>query len=723
VLGRPPETFETGEEAVKHRSAWISGGASGLVLLACLPAYAQQGVEARVTALDEVVVTAQRRAQKISEIPVAVSALTSEDFSRRSASSLDDLQATVPSLRLVDIGAGSQRIQLRGISQYSGRATVGNYVDEVSIMNLSSAGVAEVQLVDLDRVEVLRGPQPSLYGENSMGGTIRYITADPKLDAFAGSVGAEYGVIAGGESGYRLEGMLNAPLSEGVAGLRLAAQQRDVGGWVDSPSGKDYNGRRITTVRGKLLAKPSDRLTVSLLGLYNDSKQDSVGFSLDGRKTAQRALTPSEQKYNLGALQVAYDFGPATLLSVTGYLDQDVDQVYDLGPFYNTLFGAPLFTQIATANGANYKRFSQELRLTSRSDQRLRYIVGVGYGDGKQSQLQTTTYLPSPFPAFGIFNDSTVSKATSETTVIFGNLEFDLGGRLTAEAGGRYFEETLKQSSTTTNLNAGGPGVNTSSTLGGKGKFDTFNPRVALTAKFDDAILYASAARGFRSGGTNTAPGSPNPTYGPESLWTYEVGTKASFLDKRLYMEAAVYFQDYKDVQSLNVTPLGRTAVFNSGKADGYGYDLSVALQATDDLRFTATYGHNDVTFTTTSVDKAKGDPLDLVPRQNGSLAVDWTPTLSSGLDLLVHVDMNYTDKGAIILRQIAALGFPPVTPTDSRTLLNARIGADIGDFEVYAYGTNLTNELKKVNPAFGGFPEPVFTQPRTLGLGLKFDF
>ena len=690
----------------------------GGALAATLPvAAAEDG------ALAEVVVTAQRREQKLSEVPVAISAITAQEFARRSAQSLDDIQAMVPSLRLVDIGPGSQRIQLRGISQYVGQATVGNYIDEFSVTNPGAAGVAEVQLIDLERIEVLRGPQPALYGESSMGGTIRYITADPDLESFRASVAAEASSTQDGKMGYRAEGVASLPIAPGVAGLRLAVQKRKVGGWVDSPSSDNYNGREITTVRGKLLAKPNEKFTVSLLGLYNESTQDSISFSLDGLKTAQTSFTPADQKYTLGVLQASYDFGPVTLLSVTGYLDQSAFARRDIGPFYNTLLRAPLFTSVISDATGNFERYSQELRLTSRSDQRLRYLVGATVAEGTADGPQFTTYRPAPLPAFGFANDRIDPRVKTETSAFYGNLEFDFGSRFTLEAGGRYFREKLAQQGVTTTFDARGPGLNATSTVSGTATFDTFNPRVSLRADFDGRLVYAAAARGFRSGGFNLAPGAPNPTFKPESLWTYEVGTKLSFLDDRLYVEAALYYQDYTEIQSTNVTPTGRTAVFNSGKADGTGADLTLVLRPTDTFRLSTSWGRNDVPFTTTAVDKRAGDPLDLVPPNNISVAAEWRPAKSGNIQWTVNLDANYTEKGSIILRQIAALGFRAVSPNDSRTLVNARVSADFGSFEVFGYGTNLGNELKQVNPSFGAFVEPIFTQPRTIGAGIKYQF
>lgn len=694
------------------------------------PAFAQgtdssavQDENDSATSAATIIVTANRRSESISEVPIAISALAAEDFERRNALSLDDVQAAVPGLRLVDIGPGSQRIQLRGVSQYLGQATVGNYVDEFSVTNLGPQGVAEVQLLDLERVEVLRGPQPTLYGESSMGGTIRYITARPDLNEFSGSVTGELSTIKSGEEGYRAEGFINVPIAPGVAALRISAQHRDIGGWIDSPAADDYNDRQITTIRGKLLVEPSPQFSISATVLYNESKQDSISFSLDGLNTAQTTLTPSSQEYLLGYIEASYDFGGIELLSVTGYIDQSSFARRDIAPFFNTVFRFPAFTQVFSDADGNFERFSQELRLTSDSSRSFRYLIGGIYAEGKGTGLASSTYRPSPIPAFGIFDDQFASRTKSETVAVYGNIELDLAEWLTVEAGGRYFREKLDQSAVTTLTNAGGPGSNVVTTRGREATFDTFNPRISVTANFDDTIIYASAAKGFRSGGFNLNPAAPNPTFDPESLWTYEAGTKLTFLGGAAYIEAALYYQDYTSIQSTNVTPLGATAVFNSGAADGFGFDLALVLSPSDTFQFTASLGHNDVAFTTNAVDKFAGDPLDLVPPYNISVAADWTPRVSDNFDLLVHADLNYVDEAAIILRQIGALGFDTVSPNESRVLVNSRIGADFGAFEAYVYATNLFNELKEVNPDFGAFVEPIFSQPRTIGVGVKAKF
>jgi iron complex outermembrane receptor protein len=690
------------------------------------PLSAQTAPQGTTTAEQDaatIVVTAQLRQQSLKDVPIAISAITASDIQRRNVSSLDDLQAAVPSLRLVDIGPGSQRIQLRGVSQYLGLPTVGNYIDEFSINNFAASGTPEVPLIDLARVEVLRGPQPALYGEGSMGGTIRYITANPQLDSFSGNALGELSSVKSGEIGYRLEGMVNVPIVSDKLALRVAAGRREVGGWIDGPLGDDVNDRQITTVRGKLLWEPDDRLRVSVMGMWNESKQDSIAFTLDGTTTAQTLITPQRQTYKLGVAEVSYDFGPVTLLSVTGIMSLDQSNLRDTAAFTNTLaatFGIPVrFTRIENLSEGGYDRWSQELRLTSNSEGRLRYVVGLTYSDGDSDGTTTVTNSPAALP--GLSPDQ-VAEGTfkSEVFAAYGNVDFDMTNWMTLNVGGRYFRD--KRNVTALNsLVVGGvprPGVPQE----GSATFETFNPRVGITFKpTDNGIVYVNAARGFRSGGFNTAIGAVNPTFDPESLWTYEVGAKQSFLDGALFVDLALYYQDYRDIQSTNVTNLGSTEVFNAGKASGPGFDLIVQANPMPDLAFGMTFGYNRVRFDTTSVDKFEGDPLDLVPDFNLSTSIDWSPAITDTLELRAHADLNYISSGAIILRQIGRLGFPTVTPTDDRAIANLRLGVGNDRFEGYVFLNNVFNELKILNPAFGAFVEPIFTQPRTIGIGIRF--
>jgi iron complex outermembrane recepter protein len=701
--------------------AIITGGA----IATAAPAFAQQAAD-EAEADETIIVTAQRREERLQDVAISVSAVTATDIENRNVTTLDQLQAAIPSLRLVDIGPGQQRIQLRGISQFLGLPTVGIYVDEFPINTFGPVGSAEVRLLDMERIEVLRGPQPALYGEGSMGGTIRYVTAKPKLNSFSGSGLAEISFPKGGETGYRVEGVVNAPLVAEAVGLRIAGAHEKDAGWIDGAPGNNLNGRDTTTARATLLAKASEAFTVTASGTYNESEQlfKSYSNATKGR-TAQIVPSNARQRYWLGTLNLEYDAGPVTLLSATGYLDQTSRSVDDSGPFFNKLFGAPLLRTALTDARGTLKKFYQELRLTSNGDGPLRYLLGASYTEGKNFNTNDGTgesLLPGlPPSALGVVFQQD-ARTQSKIFAAFGSLSYTLGDRVTIDLGGRYFRDR-RTNVGTFNLVGFGPPQLTNL----KGTFDSFNPRVALSVKTgDNGIIYANAAKGFRSGGFNniTAPTVPA-TFAPEKLWSYEVGVKQSFLDNSLFVEASVYYNDYSNIQTTVIVPeTAFAAVLGSGKASGPGVDFSIRAQPSRDLTFAASLGYNKVRFDTLSTDKIKGDPLDLVPDWNWSASLDYKPKLTDTLGLIMHADIGFTDEGAITLRQLPDVpGINRIERSQAREIANVRLGLSFSRVEVYGFANNLFDSYKIVNPQFGAFFEPTYTKPRTIGLGVKGKF
>jgi outer membrane receptor protein involved in Fe transport len=689
--------------------------------LSTSPALAQDAPRA-TAALEEIVVTAQRREERLREVPVSVTAITAGDIAAQSVSSLGDIQASVPGLRMVDIGPGSQRIQLRGISQYQGLPTVGNYIDEFSINNYGASGTAEVRLLDIERIEVLRGPQPALYGEGSMGGTIRYVTATPRLGEAFGNALIETSETKDGELGVKAEGALNAPLGETVA-LRFAAGMEKAGGWIDGPNGEDLNDYDAKTFRTKLLVAPSEQLSVTAMLHYNETEQDYKSYSGEDRDTAQTVPSIAEQDYTLGTLDISYDFGAFTFLSSTGYLDQDGRSVDDSAQFYNDLFGAPLLATAITDSQGTLEKWSQEFRLTSNGEGRLRWLVGASYTDADNEGVITgdgeslVPGLPASFLGVVFLQDFS---QTSEIWAVFGNASYDVTDTITIDLGGRYFSD--KRSIDTVFELIDFPAPIPPSVIQDSETFTTFNPRLGVTFKTpNEGIVYVNAAKGFRSGGFNqvTSPDTP-PTYDEETLWTYELGTKQTFADNRVFVEAAVYYNDYEDIQANQLVNPTVATVVNSGSASGPGADLAVRALLAESLMLSATLGWVDVEFDNDTVDKLEGDPLDMVPEWNGSLSLDWSPRLTDTMGLISRVDVLYTDEATLSLR---SLQFTQIVDTESRTLVNLRLGLAFDQFNAYLYANNLFDEYKIVNPAFGAFFEPIYTRPRTIGLGLRGKF
>lgn len=674
----------------------------------------------------DIVVTAQRREERLLEVPISVSAFTSEDIENRGVSTLGELQASVPGLRIVDIGPGSQRIQLRGISQYLGLPTVGNYIDEFSVNNEGASGSAEIRLLDIERVEILRGPQPALYGEGSMGGTIRYVTASPDLDDFSGNVLAEVSSVEDGTTGYRGEGVLNLPVVTDIVGLRLAAAHERLPGWTDGALGRNLNDQDTTTVRGKLLVEPNLALSISLLGLYHQTEQGVKSYSLQNRTTEQTVPSIAKQDYYLGNLVVSYDLGSVTLLSSTGYLNQDSRSVDDSVKFFNTLFGAPLLANAITDSRASFERFAQEVRLTSNGSGPLRYLFGVSYADSKtRGDIAGTgeSLVPGlPANALGVVFQQD-GRARSKVFAAFGSVSYDLASWFTLDLGGRYFRDRRSTSSALAFIAAPFPSP---PPLDDSATFESFNPRINVSVKTGSSgIIYANAAKGFRSGGFNLSldPMTPD-TFGPETLWSYEVGTRQSLIGNTLLVEAAVYYNDYKDIQATIIQ--GNAVVSgtrNAGEARGPGADLTFVVRPQRDFSVTGTLGWNDVEYKTLSPDRIPGDPLDLVPEWTWSASFDYTPRLTDRLSLILHADAGFTDAAQITLRNLGALGFDAVERSESRAVANIRAGVALEGFDVYAFANNLFDENRIVNPSFGAFFEEIRTRPRTLGLGVRGRF
>ncbi|HET8613609.1 MAG TPA: TonB-dependent receptor [Sphingomonas sp.] len=667
-----------------------------------------------------IIVTAQRRRQRLIDVPIAVRAITGDEIARRDVTSLSAMQSAVPSLRMVDLGVGTQRIELRGVSQFLGLPTVGNYVDEFSINNFSASGTPDIRLIDMQRVEVLRGPQPVLYGEGSMGGTIRYVTADPDLTRYGGHVEAEVSSVDHGGIGYRAQGVVNVPLVEDKIGVRLVAAREKVGDWIDAPDapggGKNVNAADYTTFRGKLLVKPDDNLSLSLLVAHQEGDQQFKNYSNRDYVTDAITASPLKQRYTFGNFIATYKAPGATILLSTGLMRLYGRTVDDLADYYNKfVFGAPVLTTALGDSRSRLKKFSQELRITSDLAGPFSYVFGAIYTDGRTySKLSGRSDPPIPGLEYDIDEYD-----RSASWAFYGSIGVDLGRRLHLDAGGRYYLDSRSQHAVTSLLDLLGPGVPLVIPSDQSQQFHTFDPRVALTFKTGgDGTIYISAAKGFRSGGFNLLG---QPAYGPETLWTYEAGLKQSFANGRVYVELAGYYNKYDNVQTVSpLTGSTITATTNSGRASGPGVDATISVRPARDLSLSGNLGYSHVRFDTTTTDRFKGEPLDLVPDWTYNVAVDYTPALSEHVRLVGHADYGYSDKARItlhtpVLNQIAY--------TEARAQLNARIGASFGTIEAYVFGANLTNTSRIVNPAFGSYFEPIYTRPRTIGLGLKADF
>lgn len=711
------------------KSGFLSSASLTALLLATsaftAPAAAQTTAANDTSVSEEIIVTAQRREERLRDIPISISAVTAEDFAQRGARRLQDLQFAIPGLNIVETSPGSERLQIRGISQQTGLPTVATYIDEINMNPVAVTGGLDIRAVDLERVEVLKGPQPTLYGEGSMGGTIRYITARPNLEKMTGQASAEVGQVSEGDTAYRGEAAVNLPVVAGTFAIRVAGAYEYSGGYVDTRRGKDQNGTKYTTGRVKSLWRPTDTFELSAMYMHHewDQKDASYAFS-DGtyKAYADSLAQPAKGQYDVVNVIATQDFGFADLTSSTGYLKSkgSLDVSFQFG--FPLPGGVILPLASKSRSVASLERWTQELRLTSKGSGPFKWLLGATYTDDKT----TTGFdgLPSTNPIV-----STPGQ-TSKAWAAYGEGSYTVGAA-TLTLGTRYYSDK-RSNDTNTKFNT----------------FDTLNPHFNVSLKTSESgLVYVNVAKGFRSGGFNRpgkfAPGEE--TYAPEKLWTYEGGFKQQLLDKKLSIEGAIFFHDYTNIQSVllpidNTPQIGRT--INSGVARGWGQELSIVARPDRAITATFTVGHNDLTYRSASLAVQPGDKLDNVPTWTWSAALDYRKPLNDQVTPFGSVDVSYTSGFSSTLRQFGdqtingvfvpglsivqrnGKKFPIIVKASQRTTINARFGADIGTVTAYVYGRNLTNNFSSVYA--GGViqaSEGARPRPRTIGAGLSLKF
>ncbi len=667
--------------------------------------------------LDEIVVTAQKREERLLEVPLAITAVTGDEIARRGVSTLHDLQYSVPGLSMVEQGPGMQRIQLRGISNSNGLPTVGLYLDEMPITLEDATSNANPRLIDMKRIEVLRGPQGTLYGEGSMGGTIRYLTADPDLARTGANVEAQVGSVNDGGTAWKVNGVVNLPVVQDRVGARLVAGYEDTGGWLDSTIARkpDVNAAKTLTLRGKLLAKITERLEATLMVQHQEQTEDYQNFGKN-RQTASLVPTRNSPTYDLANFVLRWDLGAASLVNSFGYQHVDLDNATDYSATFVPilpLFGIPAGSVTSVSlNGTGFARvYSDEIRLASKSDGPIGWTVGLYGRDIYRDGTSASSTAPGSVP-FTLFTVSAIQK--SKVWAAFGEADWNLTEKLLVTGGLRYFHERRDFDGASIVFGNRSPQVSGAD-------FSSVNPRVNVSYKFSPAaIVYASAAKGFRSGGFNSAATNGPPSYEPEKLWTYEVGTKQEWLDRRVSFDAAVYYNDWKGVQT-SVVPVGTTLgyVANSGKVNGWGTDASLTARPADGLTMSATYSRNNMEFKSTSAEHLPGDPVDYAVRQSWSGSIDYRRPLFVEVQGFARLDYQHAGKASIINRAAAVN-----TPIDARDLLNAQLGLDFGRYQVALFGTNLTDNETPIFPGpLGIFREDLESTPRTVGVNFKAQF
>lgn len=663
-------------------------------------------------ALEEVVITAQKRAEPLKDVPISVVALSADALKEAQITSLDDLPYAVPDLAYSSAG-NSHYFEIRGMSNLVGIGSlIGIYIDDTDV---TLAGAADIQInpvaYDLQRVEVLRGPQGTLYGEGSAGGTVRFITNNPNLDRFAFDADVATMLTQSGGPSQRINSMVNVPLIHGTLGLRIAGAFEHDGGWIDEPAAnlENINSQDRTNVRIKSLWKPTSQLSVSAMAIINrfTGGWDFSDTNSPGQFTQVFGLTTApkvKNDYNIDSLTVTYDFASgAQFFNTVGYLSESAPQ-----------FGVPAYFQLSVPPVyADYyvplqditdHLLTDELHLTSTGTGPWQWMAGAFFRRYTDAVAAPVNYfgVPGP-PGMSLPEPYGSSIKTLDTSwSVFGNTSYRLWDRLTIGGGVRLYRDRQHFNDFLAMTEQAGD-------------FHSVDPRADVLFKVTrDVNVYASAAKGFRSGGFNAFG---QPPYDPENVWTYELGTKMSLPEARMSLDADVFWSNYANYQTFAPLPGAElvSAIQNVGRAKIKGIEADWAWRPVAHWRLEARGDYLDARFT--EIDAAStaylaGDPVDLVPRYQVTLSPQFN---FSWLGRPVFTRVDYSLQGPETYRNRSS-GPWYYNKSDIIHMLNFNTSLQWSDaLTLSVFAHNLLNDDGFANP-FSIIGNGVRPRPRTVG-------
>ena len=754
----------------------MSGRASLAVLAAflALPVAGQaQAVsggqpQPQQTAADsaDIIVTANRREERLRDVAMGVTALGGENLNNRQALSFEDYAALVPGLSLQQQGTGFNRLILRGQNAGTSGATVAVYIDESPIGSsngLVRGGVltANLDTWDLQRVEVLRGPQGTLYGASAEGGLIKFVAARPDTKAFSGVVEAGGIVVAHGEAGASIKGMLNVPLLNGDAAIRISGFDEDIPGYLDNPilGRKNVNGGYRRGGRASFLYAPTSQFSAQLTAFVQETKtgasplEDVVGSALtyasppanryqpNSGDLVQKRFSPEPAKNRIenysGILK--YDFGPVALTSVTSYgvLDQRRVSAYtsaEVAPgfTYGDVLTQSFFNGVPTGLNADdrlrVRKLTQELRLASSGDSPLQWQIGGFYT--REKGFVSDEYFSYTRPSTDPFSGQNFGLQSLPSTYReyagFGEATYKFSDRIDVSVGGRYAHNDQFSNTLGTASPLLGPALDVMTRSSGNAFTYSFAPRWHVN---DNTLLYGRLASGYRPGGPNVVPpGAPTgfpASYKADRTKNYEIGLRTDLLDKRLLIDVSVFRIDWTDIQLFEVINNSGVTVNGSGaRSQGIEWNLGLKPSPGLSLSWIGSYIDAKIRKDAPLAGATSGDRLPFVPDVSTSLDAeyDWhlgkVEAFAGGT--VAYQAGQYTDFSTSTF-------FEPHAKLPGYTTLSLRAGLTMDNWKFQIYGKNVTDKrgitayANAGSPNNGGFVGLV--QPATFGVLVSRSF
>jgi iron complex outermembrane recepter protein len=768
--------------------------------------------------LDEIVVTAEKRNSTVQETAISMTAISGDQLLKQGTQTVEELIGILPGVSMRTAGPGQTEYEMRGLGANGGStATVGFYLDDTllaaSAASQSGRTVIDPDLFDLNHAEVLRGPQGTLYGAGSMGGTIKLVTNPPQLGTFEGAASVNVSETASGggtNGGGNL--MLNFPVGD-VAALRVVMTDKYISGWIDRKVVADFpfpteygichsefyfcdrgnladatvtqtitgaNLERFAAARASLLVSPSDAFSITGTLMYQRIDADgynayqeppgaSGGYAIYQPYDIQE---PYYDSFKLASVTVKYRMDFADLTSATSYWNRESVQSQDTSEGVQNVFNLTQFIPNLFQEFDPSAQIGEELRLTSNGTGPLQWVGGLfvtdlhsGYktinqnpafanavacavpysgGNCPPGETYSPTYGgPSANPTGILYNVN--NPAVSKQQAIFGELSYKLNPDLKLTTGLRFFKFDIRN--TDYAVGAGTASGNDTATLGSAhGNGSGVLPKVNLSyTPTPDLTVYGTVAKGARPGGVNIpiplstnsyyycGPGSGSyylneqqSYYGPDSIWSYEIGEKARFADRRITVNADIFYVRWHDIQQEFILTCGYSFNTNAGDAKSYGPEMEVSAKLTDELTANLsgayTQAYIDDPSHTPGLYIAPGTRIHNIPRYTASLSFDYEVPLSNGYRGIARINDSLVGP-----MQDVAYYLETLSPY---SLVDGRAGIAKNAWSAFLFGTNLTNKRAglTIDNTIYAWQQPDLTrfttnQPRTIGLEYQTKF
>jgi outer membrane receptor protein involved in Fe transport len=780
------DSFAKVSDVRRRLPLWLSGSSPfAICLLAAtafsLPARAETGGEAAAPQVPEVIVTAQKRISTVQSTPISVTAITGNQLRAQGIAQIMGVITGTPGISVRSAGPGQTELEMRGLSSSGGSApTVGFYLDETPLSPpaaaLNGKVVIDPDLFDLDRVEVLRGPQGTLYGSGSMGGTVKLVTNQPNMTSIGAEVSAEASATEQGGANGDVELMVNAPIVADKAALRVVATEKEVSGWIDRVVLRDFplqsgtcpgwsgygcfrgdvaaapvarvdknvNHESLQSVRSSLLLAPTSNFQVNLsfmdqhlaMGGYSEyDVQGGGGHKLAHYEPADIA-EPFSDDFILGSAVLKYSTPAFEVTSANSYWSRAETQTQEDSESIQNIFFGPDIIPISITERDTSRQFSSELRFSSTGNARLSWVAG-GFYSSLTSVYKTVNQAvaTAEFSEGGaaanpegiVFNAN--NPYNLEQYALFGEITYSITPHWSVRVGARWFEYNTSSSFFENGLGTeSGNAVPMTGAV--KNSASGTTPSFNISYKPDNKLtVYGQVSKGWRPGGVNLAApvslcGELPLTYQPDSVWNYEVGEKARLFNDRLEINSDFYYMHWLDVQQYISPPCGYPYTANAGSAASYGPEIEVKAKIGQYLTLSVSgaYTSAKLISVTPGLGLNVGDRILNVPQETASASLTYRRAASNGSDFVALVSNDYVGR-------VVDIAFDRET-LPSYDLLKARVGLDFGNWSVFIFGDNLLNQRAILSIDNTGFDwlTPALTrastnQPRTAGVRFDYKF